>query len=41
MLQMNLPREICELYLGERDYKYLTAMALLFLRLTVKAPEIY
>lgn len=38
---MNLPREICELYLAERDYKYLTAMALLFLRLTVKAPEVY
>jgi pre-mRNA-splicing factor 38A len=41
MLQMNLPREICELYLAEREYKYLTAMAILFLRLTVKAPEIY
>ena len=38
---MNLSREICELYLQERDYKYLTAMAIMYLRLTVKAPEVY
>lgn len=38
MLQMNLSREICDLYLQERDYKYLTALAIMYLRLTVKAP---
>jgi len=41
MLQMNLSKEIALLYLAERDYKYLTAMAMMYLRLTVKAPEIY
>ena len=41
MLQMNVSRQIVELYLGERDYKYLTALGLCYLRLTVKAPQIY
>jgi hypothetical protein len=38
MLQMNITRDIVMVYLGERDYKYLNAMALVYLRITVKAP---
>lgn len=41
LLQMNVSRDIVMVYLGERDYKYLNAIALLYLRLTVKAPEVY
>ena len=41
MLQMNIPKEIIEEYLKAREYKYLTAMALLYLRLTTKGVETY
>ena len=41
MLQMGIDRQMCEVYLGERDYKYLTALGLMYLRLTVPAPQVY
>ena len=36
MLQMNLPKEIVLEYLKAREYKYLTAMSLMYLRLITK-----
>jgi pre-mRNA-splicing factor 38A len=41
LLQMNLPKEIATEYLKARDYKYLNAIALLYLRLILKGSEAY
>lgn len=41
MLQMNLPKEIAIEYLRARDYKYLNAIALFYLRLVLRGVEAY
>ncbi|MCL4133430.1 UNVERIFIED_CONTAM: hypothetical protein GTU68_009293 [Idotea baltica] len=41
LLQMNLPKEIAIEYLKARDYKYLNALALFYLRLILKGAELY
>jgi pre-mRNA-splicing factor 38A len=41
MLQMGLSEDIVLVYLGEKEYKYLNALALLYLRLTLKAPKVH
>ena len=40
MLQMGLPKEIAVEFLKTRDYKYLTALGLMYLRLTEKYQEV-
>lgn len=41
MLQMSLSEDIALVYLGERDYKYLNALAILYLRLVLKPPRLF
>lgn len=41
LLQMNLPKEIAIEYLRARDYKYLNAIALFYLRLVLRGVEVY
>ncbi len=41
LLQMNLPKEIALQYLKARDYKYLNAIALLYLRLILKGVDAF
>lgn len=41
MLQMGLSKEIALEYLKAREYKYLNSLSLVFLRLTLKSPEVY
>lgn len=41
MLQMGLSEDIVLVYLGEKEYKYLNALALVYLRLTVKPPRVF
>lgn len=38
---MNIPKEIAIQFLQAKDYKYLTALGIFYLRLVMKAPEIY
>lgn len=40
MLQMNLSKEIAIEFLKTRDYKYLTALGLMYLRLITKGTEV-
>lgn len=40
MLQMNIPKEIAVEFLKTSDYKYLTALGLMYLRLTEKNQEV-
>jgi pre-mRNA-splicing factor 38A len=41
LLQMNLSKEIAAQYLKARDYKYLNAIALLYLRLVLRGQEAF
>lgn len=41
MLQMNVSEEIVMTYLGAKEYKYLNALALFYLRLVLKAPRTF
>ena len=41
MLQMSLPKEIAIQFLRAKDYKYLTALGIFYLRLVIKPPEVY
>ena len=41
MLQMNIPKEIAIQFLQAKDYKYLTALGIFYLRLVMKPPEVY
>lgn len=41
MLQMNIPKEIAIQFLQAKDYKYLTALGIFYLRLVLKPPEVY
>lgn len=41
MLQMNIPKDIAIQFLQAKDYKYLTALGIFYLRLVLKPPEVY
>lgn len=38
---MNLPKEIALEYLKAREYKYLTALTLIYLRMILKGPQVF